>query len=183
MIQRYKLWPAIRIACATTARHKCRHHGYIRSTASLLKFINLLKHESVHCKVTLIHYITKLISPPLDHSCLFCVCFQTPGTSVSVSGHPIDSRPFRCVTFGPPIPEIQFHLENSRSKIKVKCIPVSAASSWLIFDVFHISASHRLPSPLFHDKWGSYSWNTIWLRKFKVKGQGQWSRTKVPLSA
>ena len=36
------------------------------------------------------------------------------------SGHLIDSHPFRSVTIGPPIPEIQFDLKNSRSKVKIK---------------------------------------------------------------
>ena len=36
------------------------------------------------------------------------------------------------MTIGPFIPEIQFDLENSRSKVKVKDTPVSPASSWLI---------------------------------------------------
>ena len=36
------------------------------------------------------------------------------------------------MTVGPHIPEIQFDLENSRSKVKVKGILVSVASSWLI---------------------------------------------------
>ena len=31
------------------------------------------------------------------------------------SGHLIDSRPFRSMTIGPPIPEVQFDFENSRS--------------------------------------------------------------------
>ena len=44
-----------------------------------------------------------------------------------ISKHPIDSRPFRSMTIGPPIPEIEFDLENSRSR-----------SSWLISFVFHI---------------------------------------------
>ena len=42
------------------------------------------------------------------------------------------------MTIGPPIPEIQFDLENSKSKVKVKGTPVSAVSSWLISLVFHI---------------------------------------------
>ena len=37
-----------------------------------------------------------------------------------------------CMTIGPPIPEIQFDLENSRLKVKVKGTVVSLASSWLI---------------------------------------------------
>ena len=57
-----------------------------------------------------------------------------------------NSRPYRSLTIGPPIPEIQIDLENSRSKVKVKGTPVSAASSWLIFLVFHTRASYLLPS-------------------------------------
>ena len=52
------------------------------------------------------------------------------------SGHPIDSRSFRFMTTGPPIPEIQFDLENSRSKVKVKGTLVSVASSWFISFLF-----------------------------------------------
>ena len=77
------------------------------------------------------------------------------------------------MTIGPPIPEIQFDLENSRSKADVKSTPVSPASWSLISWMFHIRASYRLLSPLFHDIWGSHSWDTIWPWKFKVKGQGQ----------
>ena len=36
------------------------------------------------------------------------------------SGHPIDSCPCHSITIRSPIPEIQLHLENSRSKVKVK---------------------------------------------------------------
>ena len=59
------------------------------------------------------------------------------------------------MTIGPPIPEIQFDLENSRSKVKVKGTPLSAASSWLNSLVFHIMASYRLPSLSFHDNQAS----------------------------
>ena len=90
-----------------------------------------------------------------------------------ISGHPIGSHPFRSMTIMPPIPLIQFDLENSKSKVKVKGIPVSAASCWLISLVLHIRASYQLPSPLFHDNRVSHSRDTIWLWKFKVKGQGQ----------
>ena len=65
-------------------------------------------------------------------------------------------------------------------KFKVKGIPVSAASSWLISLVVYNRASYRLPSLLFYDNWASHSWNTIGPWKFKVKGQGQRSRSKVP---
>ena len=94
-------------------------------------------------------------------------------------GHPIGSRPFRSMTMiiiGPPIAEIQFDLENSRSKIKVECTQISAASSWLISFVFHIRASYRLPSPSSHDhndNRASHSRDTTWPWKFKVKDQGQ----------
>ena len=87
--------------------------------------------------------------------------------------HAIDSRPFHSMTIRPPIPEIQFDLENSRSKVKVKGSPVSAASFWLISLVFHIRASYQLPCPSFHDNRASYSRDTIWPWKCKVKGQGQ----------
>ena len=87
--------------------------------------------------------------------------------------HAIDSRPFHSMTIRPPIPEIQFDLENSRSKVKVKGTPASAVSFWLISLVFHIRASYQLPSPSFHDNRASHSQDIIWLWKFKVKGQGQ----------
>ena len=77
------------------------------------------------------------------------------------------------MTIGPLIPGIQFNHENSRSKVKVKGTPVSAASCWLISLVFHIRASYRLPSPLFHDNRSSHSRDTIWPWKFNVEGQGQ----------
>ena len=77
------------------------------------------------------------------------------------------------MTIGSPIPEIQFDLTNSKSTVKVKGTPVSAASSWLISLVFYIRASHQLPSLLFHDNQACHSQDTIWPSKFKVKGQGQ----------
>ena len=85
----------------------------------------------------------------------------------------IDSRPFHSMIIQPPIPEIQFDLENSRSKLKVKGTPVSAMSFWLISLVLPIRESYQLPSPSFHDNWASYSRDTIWPWKFKVKGQGE----------
>ena len=91
----------------------------------------------------------------------------------------IDSHPFRSLTIGPPIPEIQFDLENSRSKAKDKSTPVSTAPCWLISLAFHIRASYRLQSPSFHDIWVSHSRDTIWPWQFKVKGQGQ----RYPVSA
>ena len=87
--------------------------------------------------------------------------------------HAIDSHPFNSMTIRPPIPEIQFDLENSRSKVKVKGTPVSAASGWLISLVFHIRAYYRPPSLSFYDNRASHSQDTIWPWKFKVKGQGQ----------
>ena len=92
--------------------------------------------------------------------------------------HAIDSRPFHSMTIGPPIPEIQFDLENSRSKVKVKGTPVSAASFWLISLVFYIRASYQLPSPSFHDNpnRASHSQDIIWPWKFKVKVKGQGHR-------
>ena len=85
----------------------------------------------------------------------------------------IDSCPFHSMTIRPPIPKIQFDLENSRSKVKVKGTPVSAASFWLISLVFHIRASYRLSSLSFYDNQASHSRDTIWPWKFKVKGQGK----------
>ena len=82
------------------------------------------------------------------------------------------------MTIGPPIPKMQFDLENSRSRVKVKGIPVSPASSCLISLVYHIRASFQLSSLSFHDNRASHSWDTIWPRKFKLKGQGQRSKVK-----
>ena len=82
----------------------------------------------------------------------------------------IDSCPFHSMTIRPPIPKIQFDLDNSRSKVKVKGTPVSAASFWLISLVFHTRASYRLLSLSFHDNRASRSRDTIWPWKFKVKG-------------
>ena len=64
--------------------------------------------------------------------------------------YPLPSLSFH-TTIGPPIPEIQFGHENSRSKVKVEGTPVSTVSCWLICLVFHIRASYRLPSPSFHE--------------------------------
>ena len=50
---------------------------------------------------------------------------------------------------------------------------VSTQSFWHISLVFHIRASYQLPSPSFHDNRASYSRDTIWPRKLKVKGKGQ----------
>ena len=80
-----------------------------------------------------------------------------------------DSCPFHSMTIQPPIRKIQFDLENSRSKVKVKGTPVSAASFWLNSLVFHIRASYRLPPLSFHDNWASHSQDTIWPLEFKVK--------------
>ena len=60
-----------------------------------------------------------------------------------------------------------------KGTIKVKGTPVSTASCWLIFLVFHIRASYRLPSPSFHDNRATDCRDTIWPWKFKVKVQGQ----------
>ena len=46
--------------------------------------------------------------------------------------HPIDSRPFCSMIIWPPIPKIQFDLENSRSKVMVNSTLISVASSWFI---------------------------------------------------
>ena len=78
--------------------------------------------------------------------------------------------PFRSMTIGPPIPEIQFDLENARSNVKVIGTPVSTSSSWLMSLVFHLRASNRLPSFSFHDNQASHSPDTIWPWIFKVKG-------------
>ena len=81
-----------------------------------------------------------------------------------------------------PIPSfLDNHASHSRDKIwpwkfkvkaKVQSTPVSAASCWLISRVFHIRASYRLPSLLFHDNRASHSWDKNWPWKFKVKDQG-----------
>ena len=84
--------------------------------------------------------------------------------------HATDSCPFHSMTIRPPNPKIQFDLENSRSKVKVKGTPVSAASFWLISLLFHIGAYYRLPYLLFHDNRASHSQDTIWPWKFKVRG-------------
>ena len=47
------------------------------------------------------------------------------------------------MTIGPPIPEIQFDFENSRSKVKVKGTLFSIASSWLISFWFHINWTNQ----------------------------------------
>ena len=46
-------------------------------------------------------------------------------------------------------------------------------TTWLISLVFHIRASHWLPSLSVHGNQTSHSWDTIRPWKFKVKGQGQ----------
>ena len=46
--------------------------------------------------------------------------------------------------------------------------------------VLHIRVSYRLLSLLFHDNRASYSCDTIWPWKFKVKDQGQKSRSRYP---
>ena len=50
------------------------------------------------------------------------------------------------MTIGPPIPEMQFDLENSRSKAKVKGTLFNRASSCLISFLFHIN-------------WTNHSWD------------------------
>ena len=57
----------------------------------------------------------------------------------------------------PPIRKIPFDHDNSRSNIKVKGTPVSAAPSWPISLVLHIRASYRLLSLAFHDNRPSHS--------------------------
>ena len=84
--------------------------------------------------------------------------------------HAINSRPLCSMTISPLIAEIQFYLDNSKSKVKVKGTPVSAASSWLIFLVFHIRASYRLPSVSFPDNRAFHSRDTNWPWKFKFRG-------------
>ena len=84
--------------------------------------------------------------------------------------HAINSRPLRSMTIGPLVAEIQFYLDNSKSKVKVKGTPGSTASSWLIFLVFHIRASYRLPSVSFPDNRAFHSRDTNWPWKFKVRG-------------
>ena len=70
--------------------------------------------------------------------------------------------------------------KKSSSKVKVKGTPVSVASSRLIIIMCHIRASYRLTSLSFHDNRDSHSRDTMWPWKFKVEGQGQRSRSKVP---
>ena len=84
------------------------------------------------------------------------------------------------VPFVPWQSSLPFLRYNWPWKFKVKGTPVRAASSWFISIVFHIRASYQLPSLSFHDNRASHSQDTIWPRKFKVKGQGQRSRSKVP---
>ena len=79
-----------------------------------------------------------------------------------VSRKGILSHPFHSMTIGPPIPEVQFDLENSRSNVKVKGTLVSAVSSWLIFLLFHNRAPYRTPSLSFHYNRVSHSRDTIW---------------------
>ena len=75
------------------------------------------------------------------------LCLKVTYWLCFTSGHPMDSRPFHSMTIGPPIPEIQSDLENSRSKVKVEGTLVSVASSWPIFFLFHIN-------------WTNHSWDT-----------------------
>ena len=58
---------------------------------------------------------------------------------IYISMHPINSCPFHSMTIRPPIPDIQFDHENSRSKVKVKGTVISIVSSWLISFLFHIN--------------------------------------------
>ena len=87
------------------------------------------------------------------------------------SGHPIDAHPFCSITIRPPVPEIQFDHENSRSNVNIKGTLVTATSSRLIFLVFHIRASYQHPFFLFNDNQAFHSRDSIWPWKFKVKGQ------------
>ena len=90
---------------------------------------------------------------------------------LSVSHQGILSTPvlFLSMTIRPPVPEIKFDLENSRSKVKVESTPVSAVSHYL-------SVSHQgiLSTPVPFVPWQSglpflrYNLN---LKKLKVKGQ------------
>ena len=111
---------------------------------------------NVEVKVTLISAASSWLIPSVFHIRASC-------------RHPS----FRFMAIGPPIPEKQFDHKNSRSKVKVKGTPVSAASSWLIYLVLHIRASYRHPSLSFHANRASHSRDTIEPWQFKVKVQGQ----------
>ena len=71
---------------------------------------------------------------------LFSWCFT--------SGLPIDSRPFCSMTIRPPIPAIQFVLENSRSKVKVKGQGQRYLSKFSIQLTHFLFVSHQLDQPL-----------------------------------
>ena len=66
-------------------------------------------------------------------------------------------------------------IQGQRSRSTVP----QSAFSWLISLVFHIRASYRLPSLSFHDNRVSHLRDTILPWKFKVKGQGQRSMSKI----
>ena len=85
---------------------------------------------------------------------------------LSVSHQGILSTPIPFVPWHSGLPFLRYNLnlkiQGQRSKSKVRHWPVSAVSSWLISLVFHIRASHRLPSLSFNDNRASHSWDTIW---------------------
>ena len=71
------------------------------------------------------------------------------------SGHPIDVRPFCSMTVGPPIPEIQFDLKNSRSKVKVKGQGHMYPSQHSIQLTHFLFVSHQLDQPFL--RYGKYN--------------------------
>ena len=80
------------------------------------------------------------------------------------SGHPMDSRPFHSMTIRPPIPEIQFDLTNSRSKVMVKGQSQRYASQHSIQLTHFLFVSHQLDHPFLR-----YGKNNIWLQKTDLK--------------
>ena len=83
---------------------------------------------------------------------------------LSVSHHGILSTPVPFVPWQSGLPFLIYNLtlkiEGQRSMSKVP--PISALSSWLIFLVFHIRASYRVPYLSFHENQDSHSRDTIW---------------------
>ena len=93
-----------------------------------------------------------ILSHPVGKNIL---CLRVTLWLCFTSGHPSDFCPFRSMTIEPPIPEIQFDLEFSRSKVKVKGTLVSVTSSWLISFLFHINWTNHskdMANRMFH--WG-----------------------------
>ena len=72
--------------------------------------------------------------------------------------------------------KVQYKLDESTETPITQVTPVPKSILCLsahIVVVFHIRASHRLPSFSFHDNRASHSRDTIWPWKFNVKGQCQ----------